>query len=375
MAVTVRFLYSKSVHIYRMQYLAGQAGFDRTVTWIHMIESKEAASFLQGGELVFFTGLLCENSEWLMDYATQLHQGGAAGLVVNIGSYIKEIPDEVSQFCEGAGLPLFILPWDVRLVDITRYLCQFIMEEEKKEQRLLQYFVSIIMAPDHCGPACAALEQQGIDISGTFCVSVLKAASEKQDTDEILALLGLLEKVYAIPYGGAIAGILFGDEAAALDKVKEIYTYLLSHGIAVTISVGDAVSPISKLSESYRKAAAIQALTGPERPVAAYRDAGLYKLLLNGTPVSVLQDFYEETLGALAAYDKAHRSSLTETLRYYLFHQCSIKETALHEVVHRNTILYKFNKIEKITGKDLYDEEDKTAMVLAFKIRDLLYKK
>ena len=66
------------------------------------------------------------------------------------------------------------------------------------------------------------------------------------------------------------------------------------------------------------------------------------------------------------------KEDLLASVRYYLEHECSIKKTADHEVVHRNTILYKFNKIEQILGISINNEEDKLAILMAFKIRRLL---
>ena len=40
-------------------------------------------------------------------------------------------------------------------------------------------------------------------------------------------------------------------------------------------------------------------------------------------------------------------------------------------MVHRNTVLYKLNKIETITGKKLNEEEDKLDILIALKIKKL----
>ena len=57
MVVTVGFLYAKSQKVYKMQCLTGTQGFDSRVSWIHIIENKESALFLHGGELVFARGV------------------------------------------------------------------------------------------------------------------------------------------------------------------------------------------------------------------------------------------------------------------------------------------------------------------------------
>lgn len=373
MAVTTGFLYAKSSHTYSMTCLAGEEGFGRNVTWIHMIESKEAALFLHGGELVFFTGVLYKGEMWLLDYVKNLQKSEAAGLIVNIGPYIKTIPERVISYCESCGFPLFSIPWDVHLVDITRYLCRFIMEEEKREHQTLQSILSIIMTPDQCRSACRSLEEIGMDINGTFRVFMIHPVGGEPYKDEILALLDSWKTgIPALIYGDAIVCVMAernGEDAMA--KAEGIYQYLLDNGIAVTISIGSAVSPISSVSVSYKQAVAIQTLVSSQGPIVEYDQIGIYKLLLNGTPAEVLKKFYEDTLGPLASYDLTHESTLLNTLEYYISHNCNIKETAAHEVVHRNTILYKMNKIEKIIGMDLTHEDDKLAISMALKIKQL----
>lgn len=112
MTVTVDYLYKKSENLYGMKILAGEAGMNRTVEWIHMIEGIQPASFLHGGELVFLTGISCDGEVWLQEYVKKLFHCQCAGIVVNIGPYIKHIPSTVIDFCNEHKLPLFTIPWE-----------------------------------------------------------------------------------------------------------------------------------------------------------------------------------------------------------------------------------------------------------------------
>lgn len=374
MSVTIGRLYEKSLHLYKIQLLAGEKGLDRTVEWIHMIESAESASFLHGGELVFFTGLLYDGEEWILDYVRRLKQRKAAGLVINVGPYINEIPQSVIGFCNTYNVPLFSLPWDVHLVDITRYLCRFIIDDEKRKQSILDYLKQVLMLPDQCQAACLALESQGFSVEGEFRAVIVRKRYSNNDFDEILALLKLWNgHILAFSHHEDIVVVVSSESMEDMKKtVESMYAYLTEKNMNVYISVGSVVNQLSKLSLSYEQAVSINVLAkNYETPIVYYDYMGLYKLLLNGTPVQVLKKFYKEVLGPLESYDETHNSNLMETLRYYIDHDCSIKDTAIHEVVHRNTILYKFNKIEHILGKSVYSEEHKLAILMAFKIRDI----
>lgn len=374
MTVTVDYLYKKSENLYGMKILAGEAGMNRTVEWIHMIEGIQPASFLHGGELVFLTGISCDGEVWLQEYVKKLFHCQCAGIVVNIGPYIKHIPSTVIDFCNEHKLPLFTIPWEVHLVDVTRYMCRFMIDDEKKKQCIIDALQEILLFPGQCQNACAILENNGFSITGEFRAIVIR--SENLDNnEEILAFLKIWNsQIVAFAYHADIVVIQSGknlndDESIAM----QIFNYLAEKHLQIFISVGSVVRKIADLSLSYHQASAINILAErEEQSVVYYEKMGVYKLLLNGTPKTVIKQFYEDTLGPLEDYDKSHTSNLMETLYYYLEHECSIKKTADHEVVHRNTILYKFNKIEQILGISINNEEDKLAILMAFKIRRLL---
>lgn len=375
MAVTLAYLYEKSKNLYHMQVVAGGDDLQQPVEWIHMLEVAESAAFLRGQELVFFTGALYQDEEWLIRYLRFLKQHDAAGLVINVGPYIRQIPDRAIQFCNTYKLPLFSLPWNVHLVDITRYLCRFIIEDEKKGQSVLDYVKQILLFPEQSRPACMALELQGFNIAATFRIFVVQPKEQGLAGDEILMLLQLWHgspRFFLLH--NRVIGLLTETSVSETKAVVEaVQQYLADQHVEAAISVGSAVTTVERLAVSYKQALSIGQLAHQEQTsIMYYEDMGVYKLLVNGTPVTVLRQFYEDTLGPLEAYDATHEAKLMETLRYYVEHDCSIKDTAAHEVVHRNTILYKFNKIEQLLGKSLSQDGVKLSILMAFKIKDLL---
>lgn len=374
MAITMKYLYEKSMHLYKMELLGGENGLDCPVEWIHMIENTPSVTFLHGHELIFITGLMYQGADWLLHYVKCLHQKNVAGLVVNIGPYIKKIPFSTVEFCNNVGFPIFVLPWEVHLVDFTRYLCRFIIEDEKKKQSNLAYIKQILLVPDQCQAACVALESQGFNTEGQFCIAVMHG-DENYDLDEMMALVKLYDSAsMTFAYHNDIVMVLnqeYWEEKH--EKIKELLEFLESKDIYCSISIGAWVNHIAKLIVSYKQAVSIQLLMGNmKKEIMFYDYLGIYKLLLNGTPVDILRKFYDDTLGALVAYDQTHQSNLMETLQYYMYHDCSVKDTAAHEVVHRNTILYKFNKIEQILGISIATEESRLNVLMALKIKKIL---
>ncbi len=83
-------------------------------------------------------------------------------------------------------------------------------------------------------------------------------------------------------------------------------------------------------------------------------------------------EFFENTLGALHTYDFAHNSDLIGTLEMY--YQChgNISETSKQLFVHRNTIIYRLEKIKEVLATTLTNAEENFNYQMALRIYKLL---
>ena len=62
---------------------------------------------------------------------------------------------------------------------------------------------------------------------------------------------------------------------------------------------------------------------------------------------------------------------LFQTLRVYLEHNGSIKETAEELYIHRSSLLYRLEKIVDLLNIDINDSESRFNLMIAFKLYDL----
>jgi hypothetical protein len=79
---------------------------------------------------------------------------------------------------------------------------------------------------------------------------------------------------------------------------------------------------------------------------------------------------YERTIGRLLAAEGQDGPALLSTLRAFLEADGSLNTAAAKSFVHRNTMLYRLNKIEKITGMSVRSLQDQVVWVLALKELD-----
>lgn len=106
--------------------------------------------------------------------------------------------------------------------------------------------------------------------------------------------------------------------------------------------------------------------------VLDFGDLGVYRLLVLLRESPELWEFYRATLAALADYDHKQHAELLRTLEAFFANNGNLARTAESLHVHRNTLLYRIERIEAISGLNLEDAEDRLALWLALKAHRVL---
>ncbi len=120
---------------------------------------------------------------------------------------------------------------------------------------------------------------------------------------------------------------------------------------------------------------AMQAMEVGERlnlpEVVEFNSLGIYRLLGQLDDIVAVRDFCDEVIGPLVKYDRDHRSSLVLTIEQYFNHHGNVSQTAESLFVHRNTLLYRLDRIQDLTGHDLNQSDMRLALHLALKLWQL----
>jgi PucR family transcriptional regulator, purine catabolism regulatory protein len=135
---------------------------------------------------------------------------------------------------------------------------------------------------------------------------------------------------------------------------------LLRSGGESAISVGagtirDGIAGIRRSHAEARQALQLgRRMQGPGH-VTLFGDLGVYRLIFAAEGLPELSDLYAQSLGDLLAYDRQNNADLVSTLDAFFAANGSPKEAAERLGVHRNTVLYRLDRIRDITGYDLDD--------------------
>jgi len=154
---------------------------------------------------------------------------------------------------------------------------------------------------------------------------------------------------------------------AVLEHAKEEYP-----DIPARCGVGAPVDDLSQWRDSFRQAgqALEMARRLRNRKPLYFPDLSVYRLLLQLEYHPELQTFKQEILGPLLAYEGG--GELLRTLEAYFESNANLSQAADALFIHRNTLIYRMERIAEISGLDLDQTETRLAMQLALRIHRMM---
>ncbi|SEP20082.1 PucR family transcriptional regulator [Propionispora vibrioides] len=380
----------------KLQIVAGHAGLNRLVRWVHFIDLPDVLPWVQGGELLIITGIgLQGDTEKLRELVRGIINKKLAGLIINVGPYIEDIPAEVLQLADQAHFPIFALPWEVKIIEVTRDICSHIVRKQTEERSIKDFLEQLLFFPladpevliqraayygyDLARPHQVAvisprnlteyLEAQKLKDENALMAFKMRFGNVVQDIlarwdRKILQTLCGDDIVLLMPYDSEPAGV-----RQNLELLTRVWTQLVDEmpELAVTVAVGGRFAALPEARRSYLEASRVLRLFGglrrAARPVYAYERLGIYKLLFEIGPEK-LALYYQEIIEPLHEYDRRNNTELIDTLFAYFEENCNAAQTAKRLFVHRNTLDYRLKKIEEISGRDLDDPYDRLTLQL-----------
>ena len=175
--------------------VAGAAGLDRRVRWVHVAEVADIAHLLRGGELVLTTGIaLPSDDAALGEYVDDLAKVGVAGLVIElVRRWHDDLPAGLKAAADRHGLPLVTLTKETRYVTVSEAVISMIMEAQVAELRAAQQVHETFTALTVAGAEPAAILREVARMSGlpvvleTLAHHVLGYDAAGQSPGELLA--------------------------------------------------------------------------------------------------------------------------------------------------------------------------------------------
>lgn len=387
MAVILNKLYAQGQRM-DLRLIAGGEGLNQMVSWVHMVENKEASSFLDGGELVFTTGIGLFQGSTLMDLVKSTYGHHAAGLIINIGPYIQAVDEDIILFGNDHCFPIFTVPWRIHLSEIIRQFSYMITKSDQYDQETAAAFLNAIFFPKQEEMYVVSLTRRGFQAEWAYSVVFIQVEGKKDGPTERLNEINNLLKAFLMHYyekfmifthEGRLLLVLADysetETHAIVESAMQYLGKILKPEEVLSYGVGKNTRSIRCLYKSYHQASSLQKLQAHgkvDRSLHYYSELGLYKLLLAIEDPDILEDYYEKTILPLINYDQEHGTSLYAFLQCYLETDCNAKVTAEKLYIHRNSVTYNIHKIESILHISLSSLNVKMQLFMGMLIRDFL---
>lgn len=145
------------------------------------------------------------------------------------------------------------------------------------------------------------------------------------------------------------------------------------HNLKFVIGIGRIYSGIDNMYKSLRDSqkAVLAAENYTDERIIEFDHLGIYKIFCNPDLKEELLDFYSKTLESLVKYDNKKDTELVKTLKVYYEANGNLKKMSEKLFTHYNTVLYRVNRIQDITGTNLEDERQRYSLQTAIKIMDM----
>lgn len=381
MGFTIQDMMLISQEQYKMEFIAGRNGWSNSISWVHMVEDTVIIQYFWGKELAVTTGLGFDTTEKLQKLIEDLIHKHAAGLVINTGSYIHEIPRHLMDYCDENDFPLLTIPWEIHLTDVIKDFSIRIFMQGTADKEISGALIHAIERPANQEEYRQKLLPY-FDVDGTFQVILITTDHlDEMDTVE-RQKLSYRVQVYLenITHNGNFmyydSDFMLVVNAITEQEVDEIVAGMSHRAkrrmpeIPLYVGVGSRMTDISNLHVGYSRAkAAVQMAKKRKKDWFYFDQMGLYRLLYMVDDNSLLKEMAEEPLKALLEYDRKHHANYVDTLELYLKHNGSIQAVSEEMFTHRNTVIYRMNKIKELLGTNLEQTEERIPYQIAYYIR------
>lgn len=383
MGLTIQDMLITSENQYQMKMIAGAKGWSNSISWVLMVEDTAILNNFSGKELAVTTCLGFTSTEKLINLAKGLVEKHAAGMIINVGEYVLEIPKELISYCDENDFPLIEVPWEVYIGDMIKDISVRIFLEETADDQIANALIKAIETPDNQEDYRKELLPY-YDVDGEFQVVLFTTEGlNAMDTVERRKLSYRLQiYVENLTHNGNFFYydsnfVLMMNDVSQRDYDEIVggmldRTHRRMPDIKLYCGAGSKVQDISQLYISYRRAkAAVKRAVCQKDMYVKFDDMGLYRLLYMVDDKKLLWEMSEELLKPLIEYDKKHKSSYVETLELYLRHNGSIQAVAEQTFTHRNTVIYRISNIKKLLNTEFDSAEEKMKYLTALYIRNM----
>jgi len=164
------------------------------------------------------------------------------------------------------------------------------------------------------------------------------------------------------------------DDYKEVHKIARVIVDTLNAELMVkaSIGIGTIISNLKDITKSYKEAQMsiiIGNIFGGENNIFDYNNLGIGRLVYH-IPTSLCQLFLDEVFKDNSADSLDNETMLT--IQKFFENNLNVSETARQLYIHRNTLVYRLEKIKRLTGLELTSFDDAVIFKLAILVKKYL---
>lgn len=382
--------------------LTGQAGLQNEIKWVNILEILDDLSHIEPGEFLITTahGFNTENESQQQGMIELFAARKLAAVAIQTGHYLQEIPASFIRFSKEYKIPLIEIPPEVSFKSLTRALMNEVIRSEQQaaaharaaetaarpepELTAMKALWNRLLRaenPDNLAPELNSFNLNIDELLITLCIAIgstenkITYISQAELNDQAYDLLEsnvvkILRK-YKLPFllgprNSCLQLVVqpaqprnvisrrgtFNAEAFMKDSLHDcLIQHISSQQMTIHSGCSQGYFNTLKLTLGEAEKALRAAKLGlPDKAnLVSFRSLSIYSLIMEINDHDVLKSFFNDSVAPLHRYDQRTNGSLLLTLDTYLKH-CNIKKAAEILFIHRHTMKYRLEQIERLTG-------------------------
>jgi PucR family transcriptional regulator, purine catabolism regulatory protein len=237
-------------------------------------------------------------------------------------------------------------------------------ERERQRQvgaELLAGLIDGRISPESGAPR---LVEHGLDREPRL-IAVCRTDPARESDRDLHVRLGQRRIPHLLVRRPPLVLALLPDDSAAIAGFRE------EIDAETPVGLSGQLGRLSRAADAEREARwALEAGSVDDSALVRYGEQAPSLFLPRG--LSEAQRAVRHVLGAVFDYDRTHDAELVKSLRVFLSHNRSWKNSAAELHVHKQTLVYRMRRVEELTGRHLNDTEDVSELWFALRAAETI---
>ncbi|OON92059.1 MAG: hypothetical protein ATN34_01245 [Epulopiscium sp. Nele67-Bin002] len=374
--------------------IAGIEGLDNIISWVYINQSESIKNWIYGGELVFITGMeIGYKNDTLYRLCSECIESAVSGIVILCNeNYIDTIGPEIIDLSNISKVPLFKMPWELKLVDVTKDIANAIIMSQFNERSASRFFSELLftdtLSLDYLTRISKKwdinIDSPSVIVTFRLIYSSLLDEPSKQKSTILLLQKYIINFLYSkninpicsIACDEIYVYFNYSDECKLSGLSEQMKLFLAqSQEKIANVKIVGCVSKICNNVMDIRQyfSKSMHALNLAEKSrndieIYLFSGLGFLSLIVDNPDIKAIKQYCYETLKPVIEIDKLKKSDYLSTLKVFISANCNLITSAELLYIHRNTMVYRVDKLKNILNTDFNDMSIKIELANAIKL-------